>query len=75
MSAPDEFPSYKIIQAVKKDCYSKQEYIKVTSTHAEVTLQALLDHTIESLLLILEPVIESLEDEDLEQLLVFQMGL
>lgn len=68
MSAPEKFPSYKKVQAAKKDCYPKREYITVTSTCAEVTLQALLDHTAKRLILTLESVIESLKDEELEKL-------
>jgi len=71
MSSPEKFPSYKIVQAAKKYCYPKREYIKVTSTCAEVTLQALLDHTVERLLLTLEPVIESLKDEELKKMCLF----
>lgn len=71
MNAPDKFPSYKIVQAAKKDCFPKREYIKVTDTCVEVTLQALLNHTVERLLLTLEPVIESLKDEELERLCLF----
>lgn len=71
MSAPEKFPSYKIIQVAKKDCYPKREYVNITSTCAEVTLQALLDHTVERLILTIEPVIESLKDEELEKLCLF----
>ncbi|CAI6357482.1 unnamed protein product [Macrosiphum euphorbiae] len=46
-SAPDTFPSYKVVHESKKQCYSKPENIQVTSTNAEVSLQALLDHTVE----------------------------
>jgi len=62
MSAPDKFPSYKVIQESKKNCYPKPENIKVTSTYAEVPLQALLDHTVERLILVQKPVINSLQE-------------
>lgn len=42
---PKKFPSYKIIQEAKKQCYPHRESIVVTNTSAEVTLQSLLDHT------------------------------
>lgn len=38
MSAPEIFPSYKIVQSAKKECYPNPEYIRVTTTSAEVTL-------------------------------------
>lgn len=44
------FPSYKIIQNTKKTCYHSKEYISITSTPAEIKLQALLDHTTSRLL-------------------------
>lgn len=65
-SAPEKFPSYKIVQEAKKECYPKN--ITVTEICASVTLQALLDHTSERLIQVLEPVIESLENEELQQL-------
>ncbi|KAK5648374.1 hypothetical protein RI129_003266 [Pyrocoelia pectoralis] len=71
MSAPEKFPSYKIVQAAKKECDPNREFITVTSTCAEVALQALLDHTVNRLVLTLEPVIDSLNDEELEQLCLF----
>jgi len=57
MSALDKFPSYKVVQESKKQCYPKPEDIQVTSTHTEVSLQALLDHTVERLFLVQKPVI------------------
>lgn len=65
-AAPEKFPSYKKVQAAKKLCYPKS--IQVTDTCAFVSLQALLDHTVERLLQTVEPVIESLGNEELNQL-------
>lgn len=38
------FPSYKIIQNIKKTCYPNKNYIKIISTSTKIQLQALLDH-------------------------------
>lgn len=65
-SAPEKFPSYKIIQAAKKMCYPNN--IAVSETAAYVELQALLNHTAERLCLTLDPVIESLKHEALNEL-------
>lgn len=47
--AQKKFPSYKIVQSEKKLCSPKD--ILVTDTCVSVPLQALLDHTVERLLL------------------------
>lgn len=41
------YPSYKRIQEKKKFCYPEESCILVTESKAEVTLQALLDHTVQ----------------------------
>lgn len=62
-STPEKFPSYKIVQAAKKECYPRLENIKITSTCAEVSLQSLLNHTLERFLSIVEPVKSSLKTD------------
>lgn len=64
--APEKFPSYKTIQAAKKHCYPEEMHI--TDTCGEIALQALLDHTVTRLLLTVEPVIQTLQNEELETL-------
>lgn len=66
--APEKFPSYKIVQTAKKKCYPEPEHIIVTSTSAKVNLQALLDHTVERLLLVQQCVVETLKDEELDDM-------
>ena len=63
---PERFPSYKKVQAAKKLCYPIDIY--VTETYALVSLQSLLNHTIQRLLLAVEPVIRTLQNEELNQL-------
>lgn len=53
--ALEKFPSYKVVQTTKKMCYPKS--IEVTDTCASVPLQELLDHTMERLVLVTEPII------------------
>jgi len=71
MSAPDKFPSYKVVQESKKQCYPKPENIQVTSTSAEVSLQALLDHTVERLFLVQKPVIVLLQENELDKFILY----
>ena len=68
-SAPETFPSYKIVQDAKKHCYPKD--IKTTYTCVDVSLQPLLDHTTERLLLTVETVIEILQTAELNKLCLF----
>ena len=67
-SDPERFPSYTLLQLEKMKCYPNSESIKITSTSADVKLQALLDHTVERLLTVQETVLNILEDKDLENL-------
>ncbi|XP_050539382.1 uncharacterized protein LOC126904405 [Daktulosphaira vitifoliae] len=71
MSALDKFPSYKVVQESKKQCYPKPKDIQVTSIHAEVSLQALLDHTVERLFLVQKPVIDLLPEIELDKFILY----
>jgi hypothetical protein len=52
------YPCYSKIQKVKKECYLKEEAIRVTETSIEVQLQSLLDNTVARLFKYLAEVIE-----------------
>lgn len=60
-SAPEKFPSYKTVQAAKKFCYP--ENIVVSETTALVALQSMLNHTAKRLLLTIDSVIQTLEQD------------
>ncbi|KAL4090847.1 hypothetical protein QTP88_025613 [Uroleucon formosanum] len=63
---------YKIIwMKTKKQCYPKPEDIQITSTHAEVSLQALLDHTVQRLFLVQKPVIGLLLENELDKFILY----
>lgn len=66
----DRFPSYKKIQAAKKECYPQKESIIVTDTAAEVKLQALLDHTASRLLDAQYEVLSSKKPESFQKLIL-----
>lgn len=69
-SAPDRFPSYKVVQGAKKNCYP--ENIKATETSVEVPLQDLLNHTVHRLLQSIEEVVAThIVDSELDQLCLF----
>ncbi|KAK9746517.1 hypothetical protein QE152_g6036 [Popillia japonica] len=72
--APEKFPSYKVLQVAKQECYPKSDCIKVTSTSAEVSLQALLDHTMNRLISVQQRVVNELNNAELQVVLVYQMG-
>ncbi|XP_055903188.1 uncharacterized protein LOC129939232 [Eupeodes corollae] len=65
---PERFPSYKVVQNAKKMCYPKKEEMHVTDSSAEVTLQALMDHTVDRLVLAQKEVILTLNEEQLRNL-------
>jgi len=44
------YPSYDVLKSAKKKCYPNDSFITITDLSAEVTLQALVDHTIQRLL-------------------------
>lgn len=45
--APERFPSYTKVQEAKQKCYPNREEVKICETSAQVTLQGLLNHTVE----------------------------
>lgn len=53
------YPSYKDVLQAKKQCYPSTSEITITECSAEVRLQALLDHTIQRILLVQKEVIKS----------------
>ncbi|KAL4721448.1 hypothetical protein ACJJTC_007165 [Scirpophaga incertulas] len=58
------YPCYSLIQKEKKKSYPIESSIHVTETSSEIQLQELLDHTTLRLYEHLEEVIETLSDED-----------
>lgn len=56
------FPSYKIIQQAKKDCYPCKEDITVTDTLVNISLQSLVDHTVSRLIEVQRDVFENIND-------------
>lgn len=66
----DVYPCYSLIQKAKKECYPKEESIKVTETSFEVDLQALLDHTALRLIDYLCDVVETLPTNEKENLIL-----
>lgn len=48
-AAPEKFPSYSKVQEAKKRCYPKREHIQISETSAQVSIQGLLNHTVERL--------------------------
>lgn len=62
------YPCYSLIQKAKKQCYPREEAIRVTETCIEVQLQALLDHTVSRLMKYLTEVIESCTKKEKENL-------
>lgn len=66
----DVYPCYTIIQKAKKECYPDEKYIKVTETSFEVDLQALLDHTTLRLMDYLSDVVDSLAENERENLIL-----
>lgn len=65
---PEKFPSYKTVQATKINCYPNKKDITITAFAAEVTLQALLDHTVERLMVLQKEVISGLQTDKLVNL-------
>lgn len=61
----------KSYKKVKKKCYPQPEDIKVTSTYAEVSLQALFGHTVERLFFVQKPVIDSLQENELDKFILY----
>lgn len=66
------FPSYKIIQQAKQDCYPDKDQITITDTSADIKLQALLDHTSSRLIQVQKDVLSNLEN--IRLLFDYKMG-
>lgn len=64
----DTYPSYDRILEAKQKCYPMKENINISEYSSEITLQALLDHTVERLIMLQEPVISTLQPALLENL-------
>lgn len=67
-AAPDKFPAYTLVQRAKKKCYPKVETMQISESTAKVSLQGLLDHTIERLVLLQKNVIDTLDNEEISNL-------
>lgn len=63
------YPAYKKILEAKRSCYPEKNSITITETNMEIKLQALLDHTVERIILTKENIINNFSDEDLQNLL------
>lgn len=62
------YPCYSLIKKAKKDCYPREESMRVTETCAEINLQDLLDHTSARLCMYLDEVLDSLNEEEISSL-------
>src|ERR1700712_4908223 len=60
------FPCYSLVQKAKKECYP--EIQRVTETYAEIQVQKLMDHTARRLLMDLEEVVKSLNEDEKQSL-------
>lgn len=58
------YPSYKYVLQAKKECYPSATDITIIECSAEIKLQALLDHTVQRILLIQKDVIKSLTSDN-----------
>lgn len=62
------YPCYSLIKEEKKNCYPREESMRVTETCAEVHLQDLLNHTASRLCKYLEDVFETCTPEELKNM-------
>lgn len=62
------YPPYNLVLESKKKCYPNDSQIIVTETYATITLQGLLNHTIERILMSESPIIESLPENNVDSL-------
>lgn len=69
--APTIYPSYKILQIAKKQCYPEVGKIKVTETSVYVDLQSLFDLTVERLIVSLKDVIDTLNFDEMQNTCLF----
>ncbi|XP_017473241.1 PREDICTED: uncharacterized protein LOC108364163 [Rhagoletis zephyria] len=70
-AAPERFPSYTAVQLAKKQCYPKSDSMRVCESSVELDLQALLNHTVERLVLLQNSVIDSLNKKELSELCLY----
>lgn len=68
------YPSYKHVLNAKKECYPAPVDMRITESCAEVKLQALLDHTVQRILLVQTDVICSLVDDVYDMDLICKWG-
>lgn len=68
--APERFPSYKIILDAKQKSYPNRDNIKISETSAQVTLQGLLNNTIERIIKI-PTCAEKIVNENISKLTLF----
>lgn len=66
----DIYPNYNKVLEAKKRCYPSHEAFIVTETMAEIRLQALLDHTSTRLHELQTPVLLTLDDDQLKNLIL-----
>lgn len=64
------YPCYSLVKKAKKDCYPREESMRVTETSAEIDLQDLLDLT-SVRLCVLDEILESLSEEERSSLELF----
>ena len=70
-SSPQRFPCYSVVQLAKKQCYPKEDSITVCETSAEISLQELLNHTVDRLLMVQKPFIDTLGKNELNNLCLY----
>lgn len=64
------YPCYSFLQRAKMDCYPDKETYHVTDTCAEINIQALLDLTVTRLLMYLDEVLHTLNEEERRTLII-----
>jgi len=62
------YPSYNNVLKAKKRCYPPRTNMTITESRAEVTLQALLDHTVERILFLQRDVLDTLSVENVKNM-------
>lgn len=62
------YPSYEKVMRAKKRCYPPSYAIRFTESSAEVQLQALLDHTVDRILLVQNEVIRRLTQDNVRKM-------
>ena len=62
------YPSYSVLMKAREKCIPSKEYISISESTSEVTLQALLDHTDEKLVALQDAVLLEISDAELMDL-------